>query len=92
MVLISTPASSIWVAKLWPKEWGRKDYVHFKRYIDREPYKNQEALNEPEEPFADIPRAKLASIIQETTQKLREAKNEALRKKELKNKQLKPPE
>ncbi|MCL5072919.1 MAG: hypothetical protein M1308_18815 [Actinobacteria bacterium] len=78
------------LARKWPKEWGKKDYVGFRRHIDREPYKKQEALNEPEEPFAGIPKAKLSEIILETTRKLYEAKNAALKKKDLENNNYKP--
>lgn len=52
------------------------------------PDKRQEALNEFEERFKDVPRGKISEIMSEATRKLREAAIEAIREKELKNNKL----
>ena len=80
------------LARKYPERWARKDYVDFRGSIDQGPDKRQEALNEFEDMFKDVPRAKLAAIIQDTNKRLNEAKNEFLMKKELKNKQLQAPD
>ena len=62
------------MARKWPEQWAKKEYVDFKGTIDG-PDKRQEALNEFEDMFKDVPRAKLAAIIQDTNKRLNEAKN-----------------
>ena len=63
------------MARKWPEQWAKKEFVDFKGTMIDGPDKRQEALNEFEDMFKDVPRAKLASIIQETNRKLNEAKN-----------------
>jgi hypothetical protein len=77
------------LARKYPERWAKKEYMDFKGSLEQQPNKGEEALKEFDEMFKDVPRAKLSEIISEMTGKLREAKNEALREKELKNKQLK---
>lgn len=62
------------MARKWPEQWAKKEYMDFKGTIDS-PDKRQEALNEFDEMFKDVPRGKLSEIIRETTRKLHDAKN-----------------
>lgn len=80
------------LARKWPEDWARKDYVDFKGNINQGPDKELEARTEIEEIFPGVPRAKMSEIAMEMTRKLREAKNEFLKEKELKNKQLQAPD
>jgi disulfide oxidoreductase YuzD len=80
------------LARKWPEDWARKDYVDFKGSVDRGPDKAQEARDEIEEMFPGVSNADMSKIAMEMTQRLREAKNEALKKKALQNKQLRAPD
>lgn len=80
------------LARKYPERWARKEYLDFKGSFDQGPDKRKEALAEFDEMFKDVPKGKLSEIMSEMNDKLNEAKNEALRNKELKNKQLKAPE
>lgn len=62
------------LSRKYPERWARKEYMDFKGTIDG-PDKREEALNEFEDMFADVPRAELSNIISETTKKLYEARN-----------------
>ena len=63
------------MARKWPEQWARKEYMDFKGTIDSGPNKGEEALNEFENMYKDVPRGALSDIIAETTRKLRDAKN-----------------
>ena len=76
------------LARKWPEQWARKEYLDFKGSIDQGPNKGEEALKEFDEAFKDVPRAELSTIISETTRKLYDAKIKFLKEKELKNKKL----
>ena len=80
------------LARKWPEDWARKDYVDFKGSIDRGPDKAQEARNEIEEMFPGISNADMSEIAMEMTQRLREVKAKYQQEKDLKNKQLKAPD
>ena len=80
------------LARKWPEDWARKDYVDFKGSVDRGPDKAQEARDEIEEMFPGVSRADMSKIAMEMTKRLREVKNAALKKKALQNKQLRAPE
>ena len=76
------------LSRKYPERCARKEYLDFKGSMDQGPDKCEEALNEFEEMFADVPKGQLSKIISETNEKLREAKNKYLQEKELKNKKL----
>ena len=62
------------LARKYPERWARKEYMDFKGSIDSGPNPREEALNEFEEAFKDVPRAELSTIISEATKKLSDAK------------------
>ena len=80
------------MARKWPEQWARKEYLDFKGSVDQGYDKGKEALKEFDETFKDVPKGELSRILSETTQKLRDAKDKFLKEKELKNKQLKAPD
>ncbi|MHB8276448.1 MAG: hypothetical protein ACYDIA_02185 [Candidatus Humimicrobiaceae bacterium] len=80
------------LARKWPEQWARKDFVDFKGSVETGPNKSEEARNEFKEMFGDVPRAKLSEIAMEMTRKLREAKTKYQQEKDLKNKQLQAPD
>lgn len=63
------------LARKWPEDWARKDYVDFKGSIDRGPDKEQKARDEIDEMFPGVSRADQSKIAVEMTKKLRDAKN-----------------
>jgi hypothetical protein len=63
------------LARKWPEDWARKDYVDFKGSIDRGPDKEQEARDEIEEMFPGVSRADQSKIAVEMTKRLRDAQN-----------------
>ena len=63
------------LARKWPEDWAKKDFLDFKGSIDTGPDKTQEAIKEYEEAFDGMSTAEIATIIQDTNRKIREAKN-----------------
>ena len=62
------------LARKWPEQWAKKEFMDFKGTIDGLD-KKTEALNEFEDMFKDVPRADLSIIMSDATRKLYEAKN-----------------
>jgi len=62
------------MARKWPEQWAKKEFVDFKGTIDGLD-KKTEALNEFEDMFKDVPRADISLIMSDATRKLYEAKN-----------------
>ncbi len=75
------------MARKWPEQWAKKEYLDFKGSIDQGDNKREEAINEYETMFKGVPRADLAIITREMTRKLRDAKNNHSEK----SKKSKPP-
>ena len=69
------------LARKWPEEWARKEYVDFKGTVDQGYNPREEAFKEFEEEYKDVPRKIMSEIAEEVNERLRNEKEKSSKEK-----------